>query len=86
MQHVYLGATLDLKSEHLLRNFLLNLQYGNFLLNRYEQERHNRANDYKWHPDVLPSTLAGFLVFGSFDVFAHVSGQYPSHARALLAS
>ena len=82
---LYLGASLDLESKHLIRNFLLNLHYGNFLLNRYEKERHNHTNDYKFHPDVLPTTLTGFLVDGSFDVFARVSGQYPLHTRALTA-
>ena len=74
MQHFYQGELLELNSPHIIRNFLSNLDHGDYLLTRYEQEWHNTTNDYKWEPDQLAFTLEGFITNGAFGVFARVSG------------
>ena len=44
MQHVYQGVILELNSPHVIRNFLSNLNNGDYLLTRYKQGRDTNRN------------------------------------------
>ena len=75
MQHIYQGTVLNLSDTNTVRHFIKQLRHSDFLMSRYDQERHNASYAYKWLPENLATTLESFCTDGTFGVFLEMTGQ-----------
>jgi hypothetical protein len=74
IQAVYEGSTHNLTGKTVVRNFSHNCHDSVYIQYRYDSERNNPSNDYKWQPDQLANTIQAFFTDGSYEVYCKNNG------------
>jgi hypothetical protein len=85
LQAVYKGSAYNPEGETVVRNFIHNCQDSLYILYRFDNEKTNPVNDYKWSADQLANIIQGFFTDGSYEVYCKQNGGV-GHRTPLPAS